>query len=122
MEENHRSGAMIRSMFSLTRRSILMVVTGLMAIYWSHRALRMQYFRHCHRDLFRVIMFDQSVICTNVLNILNVIEIACSQVVKHATTYMLGTLGTLAAAIVTAVATAGIQRRRTSTVTNCGEM
>lgn len=97
--------------FSFTSRSILMILTGLLTIYWSHRALRMQYFRHCHRDLFRVVMFDQSAICTNVASVLGVIEMACNQVVKHATTYVLGTLGTLAAAMVTAVARAGIPHR-----------
>jgi len=56
-------------------------------------------------------MFDQSAICVNVLNILNIIELACNQIVKHATTYVLGMLGTLTAATITAVASSGIQRR-----------
>lgn len=72
----------------------------------------MQYFRHCNRDLFRIVMFDQSAVCVNVVNILNVIEVACNQVVKHAATYILGTLGTLAAALVAGFASSGFQRRR----------
>jgi hypothetical protein len=99
----------------ISRYTVLTAIVGLISIYWSHKALRMQYFRHCHRNLFRVIMFDRSEICTNVGNVLNLVEVACNQVVKHATTYMLGTMGTLATAMVTAVATRNMRSKVTST-------
>jgi hypothetical protein len=102
----------------ISRKAIGMAIFSIVAIYWAHRALRMQYFRHCHRDLVRVIMFDQSAICVNVANILSVLEVSCNQVVRHATTYMLGTLGTLTAALVTAVASNSIRRRPGSEKSN----
>lgn len=96
----------------ISKFAVVMVLASLAAIYISHRALRTQYFKHCHRDLIRVIMFDQSPLCINVAHIISVLELACNQVVKHATTYMLGTLGTLTAAMVTAVASASMRRTR----------
>ena len=96
---------------SIARRSILLAVVAALMLYWTHRALRMQHFRHCNRDLLRVVMFDQSAICTNVTSVLRVIEMSCSQIVRHAVTYMIGLLGTISAAMVTTT-TAGLFPRK----------
>jgi hypothetical protein len=66
----------------------------------------MQYFKHCNRDLIRIIMFDNSVICSNVHNILNILEVACSQAINNAALYILGMIGAFATAMASRNATA----------------
>jgi hypothetical protein len=93
-------------MGTLNRSLAALVLLATCMVYWSHRALRMQYFKHCNRDLIRVVMFDQSVICTNVSSILNIMEIACSQAIKNGAMYLMGALGAVTAAMVTVTARA----------------
>lgn len=80
----------------------MLAMAAVCLVYWSHRALRMQYFKHCNRDLIRIVMFDQSVVCSNVYNILNILEVACSQAIKNAALYVLGMMGAVATAMATA--------------------
>ncbi len=79
------------------------VLFALIMIYWSHRSLRAQYFRHCNRDLFRTVMFDQSFICHNVNGILNVLEITCRQAFKDGAIYVFGLFGAMAATVASAM-------------------
>jgi uncharacterized membrane protein YwzB len=89
-------------MVSCSRTSLVVAMIAVCLVYWSHRALRMQYFKHCNRDLIRIVMFDQSVVCSNVYNILNILEVACSQAIKNAALYVLGMIGAVATAMATA--------------------
>lgn len=59
--------------------------TAILAIvmYYAHRMLQLQYYRYCRSDLIRVIFFHQSPICTHVTTVLNIVESAGNQVVKH---------------------------------------
>lgn len=69
------------------------VIMGIAVIvYWSHRVLQMQYHRHCKADLFRVILFNQSVMCSQISSILGVVELVSNNAVKHVASQLLGML------------------------------
>jgi len=61
-------------------------------MYWAHRALQQQYHRHCKADLIRVVLFNQSVMCTHVASILQVVEVASNHAVRLVTSHVLALL------------------------------
>ena len=61
-------------------------------LYYAHRLLQLHYYRHCKSDLFRVVLFEQSVMCVHITNVLNLVEVACHQAVKQITAHVLNTL------------------------------
>lgn len=76
-----------------TVRPLLSAAIFTCALYLVHRLLQLQYYRHCKADLIRVVLFNQSVMCTHIDNILKVVEVAYHQVVKQATSHILASLG-----------------------------
>jgi hypothetical protein len=66
------------------------IVTVIM--FYAHRLLQLQYYRHCKSDLIRVVLFNQSAMCVHIANVLQVVEVAYHQVIKQITAQMLGSL------------------------------
>lgn len=66
------------------------IVTIIM--FYAHRLLQLQYFRHCKSDLIRVVLFNQSAMCVQIANVLQVVEVAYHQVIKQITAQVLGSL------------------------------
>lgn len=90
---------------------LFLVLLAAVSMYWAHRALRMQYFRHCNRDLFRVIMFDKSTVCSHVATLLNLLEGSCNQAMKYAANYLITALGAVVAMTMTGFASMRLFRR-----------
>lgn len=67
-----------------------LVVTVVM--FYAHRMLQLQYYRHCKADLIRVVLFNQSAMCVHIANILQVVEVAYHQVIKQITSQVIGLL------------------------------
>ncbi len=76
--------------------AVLTAAVAAFMLYWAHRVLQLQYHRHCKADLIRVVLFNQSVMCSHIAGILNLVELACNQAVKHLTAHVLGTLNVVA--------------------------
>lgn len=68
-------------------RPAVVAVLAALLMFTAHRALKMQHHRHCTGDLFRVVLFSQSSMCTHIDSVLRVIELATDQAAKMATTY-----------------------------------
>lgn len=64
-------------------------------MYTLHRMLQQEYYRQCKADLFRVVFYERSAMCTHTAQILQVMEIAHQQVVKHLATTVLDALNLL---------------------------
>ena len=77
-------------------RTLLTAVVAAFMLYWAHRVLQLQYHRHCKADLIRVVLFNQSVMCSHIAGVLNLVELACNQAVKQVTAHVLGTLNVVA--------------------------
>ena len=73
-------------------RPIVSAILVTVALYYAHRLLQLQYYRHCKADLIRVVLFNQSAMCTHIANVLQVVEVAYHQVVKHVTLCVLTAL------------------------------
>jgi hypothetical protein len=73
-------------------RAIAATLAFTFVLYHAHRILQLQYYRHCKSDLFRVVMFHQSTMCTQVAGVLQVVEIAYHQVFKQITSHVLSFL------------------------------
>lgn len=58
----------------------MVAVAAMAVMYWSHRALRVQYHRQCNADLIRVVFFNQSQFCANLSGVLAIVEVATHQV------------------------------------------
>ena len=69
-----------------------MVATFVM--YHLHRQLQLQYHNTCRADLLRVMLYQNSSVCTHMSNLLQVVEVAylhaVKQVVSHAMLYLSG--------------------------------
>jgi hypothetical protein len=74
-------------------RSVLSAVLVTLILYYAHRLLQLQYYRRCKADLIRVVLFNQSTMCTHIANVLQLVEMAYQQVVKQATAQVLAALG-----------------------------
>jgi hypothetical protein len=74
-------------------RSILSAVLVTLILYYAHRLLQLQYYRRCKADLIRVVLFNQSTMCTHIANVLQLVEVAYHQVVKQVTAQVLNALG-----------------------------
>ena len=77
-------------------RTLLSALVAAFMMYWAHRVLQLQYHRHCKADLIRVVLFNQSVMCSHIAGVLNLVELACNHAVKHVTAHVLGTLNIVA--------------------------
>ena len=73
-------------------RAVAATLAFTFVLYHAHRILQLQYYRHCKSDLFRVVMFHQSTMCTQVSGVLQVVEIAYHQVFKQITSHVLSFL------------------------------
>jgi hypothetical protein len=73
-------------------RTVVAAAVFTFVLYHAHRLLQLQYYRHCKADLFRVVLFHQSTMCTRVADILQVVEVAYHQVVKQVTSQILAYL------------------------------
>ncbi len=74
-------------------RAISTVLVFTFVLYWAHRLLQLQHYRHCRADLFRVVLYSQSTMCTHVANVLNLVELVYQQALKLLTAQALGMLG-----------------------------
>jgi hypothetical protein len=79
-------------------RPVLAALAAAIVMYWAHRTLKAQYHRHCNSDIFRVVLFSQSTMCSHVATLLQVVEVACGQAVSHVTSHIFSVLNTLVAA------------------------
>jgi hypothetical protein len=61
-------------------------------LYFAHRLLQLQYYRHCRADLIRVVLFNQSPMCTHISSVINVVEVAYHQVIKNVMTQVMASL------------------------------
>lgn len=61
-------------------------------LYFVHRLLQLQYYRHCKADLIRVVLFHQSPMCTHISSVINVVEVAYHQVIKNVMTQVMNSL------------------------------
>ena len=71
----------------------VIVVTLACFMYYAHRFLQLQYFRHCKADLIRIVLFDKSPMCVHISNALQLVEVAYHQVIKQITTQIVASLG-----------------------------
>lgn len=62
-------------------------------LYWAHRLLQLQHYRYCRADLFRVVFYSQSTMCTHVASILQVVEIVYQHAIKILASHALNILG-----------------------------
>ncbi len=74
-------------------KSVVSIVLVTLILYYAHRLLQLQYYRRCKADLIRVILFNQSTMCTYIANVLQLVEVAYNQVVRHLAAHVLGVLG-----------------------------
>lgn len=88
-------------MFVLTRSSVVIISVSIIMLYFSHRALRMQHFRYCNRDLLRISFLDKSFICSNVAKLLNVIESMVGCIIHNSMVSTFALLGTFTSTLVT---------------------
>jgi hypothetical protein len=77
-------------------RPILSALLVAVVMYWAHRVLQLQHHRHCKADLIRVVLFNQSVMCAQISNVLSIVEATSNQAVRHVAAHVLGVLGSLA--------------------------
>ena len=70
------------------------IVTAIVTftLYFAHRLLQLQYYRHCRADLIRVVLFNQSPMCTHISSVINVVEVAYHQVIKNVMTQVMASL------------------------------
>lgn len=80
-------------------RPFLTALAAIILMYWAHRSLQDQYHRRCKADLIRVVLFNQSTLCSHISGVLQIVEIACDQAMKQLTGHVIGVLsgGLLAA-------------------------
>jgi hypothetical protein len=76
--------------------SVWRTLALVLAMYWTHRVLQHQHHRHCKSDLFRIVLFDQSVMCSQIGAVLSLVETTSNHAVKGVTTYVLGLLSSFA--------------------------
>lgn len=75
-----------------TAKSVLAALCATVALYTVHRQLQQQYYRQCKADLIRVVLYEQSAVCTHMARILQLVELAYHQVVKQVTSSVLDAL------------------------------
>lgn len=74
------------------RRAILSTVVSMILIYWSHRTLKMQHHHYCSSDMFRIIMYSQSNMCSHIATLINIVEMACGHFAMHFSSSLFGYL------------------------------
>jgi hypothetical protein len=77
----------------LKARTIVSVALLSFVLYWAHRLLQLQHYRHCRADLFRVVLNSQSTLCTHVGTVLHLVEFVYHQSVRIIAAHALGALG-----------------------------
>ena len=73
-------------------RTVMTAVLVPAFVYYAHRLLQLQYYRHCKADLIRVVLFRDSVVCTHASSALQLVEVAYNQLVRHLLAQALGSL------------------------------
>ena len=74
-------------------RTLVSVVLFSYVLYWGHRFLQLQHYRHCRADLFRVVLFSQSTLCTHMGAVLQLVEFVYHQTIRLIASQALGVLG-----------------------------
>ena len=69
------------------------VVLFTFVLYWAHRILQLQHYKHCRADLFRVVLYSQSTMCTHTASLLNIVEVVYQHAIKLLASQALGALG-----------------------------
>ena len=59
---------------SKSLRTFMVIAGFLCATYYIHMYLQYEYYRRCKSNVFRVVLFKESHMCTHLANVLNVIE------------------------------------------------
>ena len=77
-------------------RPLVVAAFAAAALYWGHRILQLQHHKHCRADIIRVVLYNQSMMCTHISSILNLVEMACTHTVKHLTSHILTVLNIVA--------------------------
>lgn len=77
-------------------RPFLVAMLAASALYWGHRVLQLQYHNHCRSDIIRVVLYNQSMMCTHISSILNLVELACTHAVRYLTSHILTVLNIVA--------------------------
>lgn len=73
----------------LVVRTLGLAVLVTCAFYYAHRAIQFQYYVACKADLLRVVMFNESAMCTHMAGVLKVIEVAYHQAARHVTNQLI---------------------------------
>lgn len=77
-------------------RPLVVAAFAAAALYWGHRILQLQHHKHCRADIIRIVLYNQSMMCTHIASILNLVEMACTHTVKHLTSHILTILNIVA--------------------------
>jgi hypothetical protein len=78
---------------NISAKTVCSILLFMFVLYWAHRMLQLQHYRHCRADLFRVVLFSQSSMCTHIATLLHVVEMMYRRAIKLLATQALGTLG-----------------------------
>jgi hypothetical protein len=87
-------------------RPLLTALAAAFLMYWTHRALQLQYHRHCKADLIRVVLFNQSTMCSHIASVLQLVELACNHAVRLVTGHVVGMLNVMAGGLFAAAGAA----------------
>lgn len=68
-------------------RPYVATCVSVVLIFWSHKTLKMQHHRHCSADLFRIVLFGRSNMCTHIATLLNLVEATCGHAVTQYSSY-----------------------------------
>lgn len=79
--------------FSFRPRAMIGVILLTYVLYWAHRLLQLQHYRHCKADLFKIVLNGQSTMCTHIGSVLHVVEFAYNQTARVIIAHVLGALG-----------------------------